>query len=177
MPITMGFPDFEDIEEEAYVKGLPASLAFTFDPERWDEIEWARQTGFTAAFDRANEGAVFRYMADNCTILGMRGGQFLHSDRECALICPERGGHLWNAVIDADGEQMLLVKETETSYRHHHLAVGALIYINIYQPHLVSRSDPRDTSVIIQVGGIGPDEPERALAVMRAAVARRAILK
>lgn len=111
-------------------------------------------------------------LGEDCWIVGMKGAQPLHSDRHCLEVCPEKQGHCWNAVIDVDGDQMLLVRDGEDAYRHHRLEVGALIYFNVYQPHLVSRSDPQDRCVIVQVGGIGPDEQERAIEAMGRALQR-----
>lgn len=169
--------DLDSIDREnefSYVEGIPGSRTTEFDPEAWDAVEWARWKGWRACNQRCvdREGATFVDLGDDCWILGMKGAQPLHSDRHGIDIYPEKMGHCWNAVIDADGDQMLLVRETEDAYRHHRLEIGTLVYFNVYQPHLVSRSDPQDRCVIVQVGGIGPDEPERALEEMGRAIAR-----
>jgi hypothetical protein len=172
MPVLHAALDRED--ELSFVAGLPASLATSFDPESWDAVEWARQAGLRACWQRVGEGATFVDLGDRCWLLGMKGAQFLHSDRHMADVAPEQEGHCWNAVVEADGDQMLLVRETEHAYRHHRLEVGSLVYFNTYQPHLVSRSAPDDACVIVQVGGIGPDEPDRAVEEMGRALERAA---
>ena len=171
--------DVDSIDREnefSYVEGLPVSVATTFDPEIWSEVEWGRWKGAWACDQRPyeNEGGWFVDLGDDCWLLGMKGAQHLHSDRHGIDKYPDRMGHCWNAVIDVDGDQMLLVRETDDAYRHHRLEVGALIYFNVYQPHLVSRADPQDRCVIVQVGGIGPGEPERALEAMGRALERAA---
>ena len=168
--------DIEREDELTYVEGLPASTSTTFDPEAWNDVEWARWKGSWACDQRPYEceGGWFVDLGEDCWILGMKGAQPLHSDRHGIDVYPEKMGHCWNAVIDVDGDQMLLVRETEDAYRHHRLEVGALIYFNVYQPHLVSRHDPQDRCVIVQVGGVGPDEPERAVELMGRAIARAA---
>jgi len=169
--------DAIDRENEfSYVQGLPASVAAPFDPEAWAEVEWGRWKGAWACDQRSYEieGGWFVNLGEDCWLLGMKGGQHLHSDRHAIDQGLDRGGHCWNAVIEADGDQMLLVRETEDAYRHHRLEVGVLIYFNTYQPHLVSRSDPQDRCVIVQVGGIGPDEPDLALDAMGRALKRAA---
>ncbi|MFZ3481675.1 hypothetical protein [Sphingomonas sp. 3-13AW] len=160
--------EFDDEDELSYARGLPPSVCLTFDPDRWEGLEWARRKGHWACNQRPPEieGAWFVDLGDACSLLGMKGAQYLHSDRHMLSDFPDQHGHCWNAVVDVDGDQMLLVRETEDAYRHHRLEVGALIYFNAYQTHLVSRSDPQDRCVIVQVGGIGPDEPERALEAM-----------
>jgi hypothetical protein len=170
---------FDDVEETDHVPGLPFSRAVGFDPEAWEGVEWARAIGLEACWRRPHdvEGASFVDVGERCWILGMKGAQPLHSDRHMLRVAPDQQGHCWNAVVEADGDQMLLVKETLHGYRHHPLRVGALVYFNTYQPHLVSRDGAQDSCVIVQVGGIGPDNPESAVAAMRAALERRTVVR
>lgn len=166
----------DDRNELSHVEGLPASVAATFDPDAWSEVEWARWKGAWACSQRPDEveGGWFVDLGENCSLVGMKGAQHLHSDRHFVEGRAEQTGHCWNAVIDADGDQMLLVSETRHAYRHHRLDVGALIYFNVYQPHLVSRTDPQDRCVIVQVAGIGPNRPREALETMGRALERAA---
>lgn len=172
------FPD-EDAQELAYVPGLPLSRSVGFDPEAWDAVEWGRHIGFKACQQRSPEieGAWFVDIGEGCHILGMKGAQPPHHDRHMHDVDPDASGHLWNAVIDQDGDQMLLACNADGAWRHHPLTVGTLVYINVYQPHMISRSDPQDTCVIVQVKGIGPDEPERAIEAMGRALTRRAVMR
>ena len=168
------------VDEEdpiSFLEGVPSSRQMDFNPDLWSEVEWARHEGIKSTYNRPHEieGAWFIPLGDECWIVSVKGAQFLHSDRHMATLRPEQQGHCWNAVIEADGDQMLLVRESESAYRHHRLNVGSLIYFNTYQAHLVSRSDPQDRCVIVQIGGVPPDQPEVAVARMRAAVAKRQI--
>ena len=167
----------DDIDELGFVEGLPQTVSTTFDPDRWENVERARRMGFDALSGRdpGMEGAAFLDIGGDVWILGLRGAQFLHNDRHMVDKAPGNGGHTWTAVIDADhaeAPQTLVVMASASAWAQTPLDVGRLVYFNTYQPHLVARGDADDVSVMVQVGGIGPDEPERALAAMAEAVAR-----
>lgn len=167
--------DLRDLDDDVY----DASRAKAFEDAHLGEIDdegirWAGNTGYRFA-RRSNEGAAFARIAEDTFLIPVTGAQPLHHDRHlCDL--PDDGGfseHTWNLVVAGSDGQMLLCENGDGVFEHFPMTTGVLVYMNTVNRHALSRRDPMDVCVILQVCGYGPDQRDAAMARLAAVLAAR----
>lgn len=140
------------------------------------DMDWAAMMGSTRG-RRAVEGATFIRIAPDVFVIGVEGGQFLHDDRHLVDIPDEQAvglnEHSWYLVVRPSADQMLLVEVKEGVYEHMPFEDQGLLYMNTVNRHLVSRRDPSDLVVLVQVSGYGPDQRDEAVERLRDVLAAR----
>lgn len=170
--ITVDDDEFDTAQPKSKVCGLPSS------PICSEDRDWASYIGLLHLNTR-REGATFVKIADNVFIIGCYGAQYLHHDRHLQDMDDQKGfsHHTWNLVVEPSDHQMLLTEDDDGIFTHHRLnREDQLIYMNTFNRHMISRTDPFSTVVIVQVDGIPPDRPEDALAALAAACAKHNVL-
>ncbi len=166
--------DLRGLDEEAFDRSRPPSFedagGDAIDP---DHMEWAAAAAWR--FVRGGEGASFARVAEDTFLIPVTGGQVLHHDRHISDMDDGRGfsEHTWNLVVQGEGEQMLLCENGEGVFEHFPMRQGVLVYMNTVNRHALSRRDPSDVCIILQVCGYGPDQRDAALARMTAVAEAR----
>lgn len=141
-----------------------------------DDMDWAGALGHRRAI-RSREGATFVRIAPDVFVIAVVGAQFLHEDRHLADLTDEAAiglnEHSWYVVVRPSRDQMLLVEVADGIYEHLPFDENGLLYMNTVNRHLVSRRDPQDLVVLVQVSGYGPDRRDEAVARLAAVLAAR----
>jgi hypothetical protein len=140
------------------------------------DIAWAEMVG-TRNAHRTNEGAVFTRIAPDVFIISVTGGQYLHDDRHLADIPVDQAvglnEHSWYLVARPSEDQMLLVEVANGIYEHLPFEEDGLLYMNTVNRHMVSRRDPADRVVLVQVCGYRPEQRDDAVERIRDVLAAR----
>lgn len=141
-----------------------------------DDIAWATMLGLKYA-RRTNEGATFTRIAPDVFVISVTGGQYLHDDRHLADIPDEEAvglnEHSWYLVARPSEDQMLLVEVANGIYEHLPFEEDGLLYMNTVNRHMVSRRDPADRVVLVQVCGYRPEQRDDAVERIRDVLAAR----
>ena len=166
-----------DTDEYAYDE-RPAPIQDSIGEGEVDtaDVEWAAMMG-SRRNHRVMEGANFTRIAPDVFVISVLGGQFLHEDRHLVDIPEEQAAglneHSWYLVARPSADQMLLVEVKEGIFEHMPFEEDGLLYMNTVNRHLVSRRDPSDLVVLVQVCGYGPDQRDEAVERLRDVLAAR----
>ena len=141
-----------------------------------DDMQWAAMMGHGRG-QRPVEGATFTRIAPDVFVSSMQGGQFLHEDRHLIDIPADQAAglneHSWYLIVRPSEDQMLLVEVKAGIYEHLPFREDGLLYMNTVNRHLVSRRDPSDMVVLVQVCGYTPDQRDEAVERIRNVLAAR----
>jgi hypothetical protein len=167
LPCDVDFDEFDADRPTAFDDGLPEGI----DAE---DLEWASYHGLSRMM-RSREGATFLRLSSDVFIISVLGAQPLHHDRHIAMEDDLQGfsEHTWNIVAEPSSGQMLLCEVGDGMFEHFPLTTSACIYMNTSNRHALSRRDPNDVVVIVQVDGYGPDDRDAAVARIREVLAAR----
>lgn len=167
LPCKADFDEFDASRPVAFDDGLPEGL----DAE---DLEWASYQGLTRMI-QTREGATFLRLSEDVFIISVMGGQPLHHDRHIAMEEDLNGfsEHTWNIVAEPSDGQFLLCEVADGMFEHFALTMNACVYMNTTSRHALSRRDPNDQVVIVQVDGYGPDQRDEAVARLRQVLAAR----
>ena len=166
--------DLRMIDDESYDASRPQAWEDCNVGEIDDDgIRWAADAGLRFARNGA-EGAAFARIAEDAFLIPVVGAQPLHHDRHVADV-PGDGfsEHTWNLVVLGSETQLLLCENADGVYEHFSMTEGVLVYMNTVNRHMLSRKDPQDVCVILQVTGYGPEERDLAMARMAEIVEAR----
>lgn len=168
--------DLRDLEDDEFDPSRPASFEDMGEHGIGrDHMEWASAAAWRHV--RSREGAAFARVAEDAFLIPVTGGQILHQDRHIADLDDGKGfsEHTWNLVVQGEGDQMLLCENGHGIFEHFPMREGVLVYMNTVNRHAVSRRDPGDVCVILQVCGYGPEQREAAIARMIAVAEARPV--
>ena len=170
--MTLDDDQFDEAQPKSSVWNVPSGIIGS------DDQEWASYIGLLHLNTR-REGASFIRLSDNVFIIGCYGAQYLHHDRHLREMDDKAGfsHHTWNLVVEPSDSQLLLTEDGDGIFTHHRLdRTDQMIYMNTFNRHMVSRTDPGGTVILVQVDGIGPEHPEQAFAAIAAACANRTMI-
>lgn len=162
--------DLRDMDDESYDPTRPEAFEDAlFDEVTRSHMDWAADEG-SRFVRRAIEGAAFARIAEDAFLIPVTGAQPLHHDRHIADL-DDGGGfseHTWNLVVQGSASQLLLCENGHGVFEHFPMDKGVLVYMNTINRHALSRRDPTDVCIILQVCGYGPDQRDAAVARMAA---------
>lgn len=170
--VTFDDDEFDPTQAASQVWTVPSGAISS------DDREWASYIGLLHLNTR-REGATFVRIADNVFIIGCYGAQYLHHDRHLRDMDDKAGfSHdTWNLVVEPSDTQMLLTEDGDGIFTHHPLSrEDSLIYMNTFNRHMISRTDPSGVVILVQVDGIPSDRPQEAMDAIAAACANRMVL-
>lgn len=75
--------------------------------------------------------------------------------------------HTWNLIV-TDSDQMLVCENGPNMFEHFSLTRGNFIYFNNFHRHMVTRKDPLDTAIMVQICGFNENQGEEALTALKA---------
>lgn len=160
--------DAWDEDYEAFLPGRGQPVGDHLNGEIDDEdLDLQAHAGLMRMIT-TREGATFARLASDVFLIPVYGGQYLHHDRHLASLPPEEKGgfseHTWNLVVEASGDQLLLLEVDTKMFEHFSLERGAFIYMNTMNHHMISRKSANDVVVIVQVEGFDNTQRDEAMA-------------
>jgi hypothetical protein len=164
---------FRSLESEDFDTSRPRPVAHTVEVDG-PNADWATFHGYQH-IPYSREGAEFLRLAQDVFVIPVRGAQPLHHDRHLADMADQAGfsEHTWNLVVEGCPDQMLVLEVEQDVFEHFPLQAGELIYFNTVNRHMVTRKDPMNVSIIVQVDGFGPNDGLAALARINEVLASR----
>ena len=159
-------PDLFDIH-----RPVAKQISVEIDNDLQESMDWAEYQG-TKNFRMGCEGAWFINLGFMTEIIGCRGGQFLHHDQHLIEHSKDNpdlpmSEHTWNLIV-TDSDQMLVCENGPNMFEHFSLTRGNFIYFNNFHRHMVTRKDPLDTAIMVQICGFNENQGEEALTALKA---------